>query len=167
MLGMILNMIKINIICVGKIKEKFLKDALDEYLKRLHKYCVLNIIELPDERIPNNASERELLSVKNKEAENILSNLKNDSYIISLDLKGRQYTSEEFSKKLENISLHYSSSVTFVIGGSLGLSDSVLEISNELISFSKMTFPHQLFRVILLEQIFRAFKILNNETYHK
>ncbi len=160
-------MLHINIVCVGKIKENFLKSAIDEYSKRLGKYCNLNIIELVDEKIPNNASEKEQLIVKEKEGQNILNNIKKDSYIICLDLKGKQYTSEEFSEKLENISLNYNSSITFVIGGSLGISTSVLSVANELISFSKMTFPHQLFRVFLLEQIYRGFKIINNETYHK
>ncbi|MBR2786021.1 MAG: 23S rRNA (pseudouridine(1915)-N(3))-methyltransferase RlmH [Clostridia bacterium] len=157
----------INIICVGKIKENFLKDAINEYSKRLTKYCTLTITELPDEKISNNASNKELLIVKEKEAENILNNLRKDSYIICLDLKGKQFTSEEFSQKIENISLHYNSSITFIIGGSLGISNEILSKANELISFSKMTFPHQLFRVLLLEQIFRAFKISNNEAYHK
>ena len=160
-------MLHINIVCVGKIKENFLKSAIDEYSKRLGKYCNLKIIELVDEKIPNNASEKEQLIVKEKEGQNILNNIKKDSYIICLDLKGKQYTSEEFSEKLENISLNYNSSITFVIGGSLGISTSVLSVANELISFSKMTFPHQLFRVFLLEQIYRGFKIINNETYHK
>lgn len=160
-------MLHINIVCVGKIKENFLKSAIDEYSKRLGKYCNLNIIELVDEKIPNNASEKEQLIVKEKEGQNILNNIKKDSYIICLDLKGKQYTSEEFSEKLENISLNYNSSITFIIGGSLGISNSVLSVANELISFSKMTFPHQLFRVFLLEQIYRGFKIINNETYHK
>ena len=160
-------MLHINIICIGKIKEIFLKDAIDEYSKRLNKYCILNITELPDEKMPNNASEKELLLVKDKEAQSILNHLKRDSYIICLDLKGKQFSSEEFSKKIQNISLNYNSSITFIIGGSSGISSKVLNIADELMSFSKMTFPHQLFRVFLLEQIFRAFKIMNNETYHK
>ncbi len=160
-------MLHINIVCVGKIKEKFLIDAINEYSKRLSKYCHLNITELPDEKISNNASEKELLLIKNKEGQNILNAIKKDTYVICLDLKGKQYTSEEFSKKIDTISLNYNSSITFVIGGSLGLSNDVLNISNELISFSKMTFPHQLFRVFVLEQLFRSFKIINNETYHK
>ena len=158
---------KITILCVGKIKEKFFRDAIDEYSKRLNKYCSLNITELPDEKIPNNASDKELLIVKEKEGENILNNIKKDSYVICLDLKGKQFTSEEFSEKINNISINYNSSITFIIGGSLGISSKVLNTANELISFSKMTFPHQLFRVFLLEQIYRAFKIINNETYHK
>lgn len=160
-------MLHINIICVGKIKEKFFRDAIDEYSKRLNKYCSLNVTELPDEKIPNNASDKELLIVKEKEGENILNNIKKDSYVVCLDLKGKQFTSEEFSEKINNISINYNSSITFIIGGSLGISFKVLNNANELISFSKMTFPHQLFRVFLLEQIYRAFKIINNETYHK
>lgn len=160
-------MVHINIICIGKIKETFFKDALNEYSKRLGKYCSLNITELPDEKIPNNPSDKEITIIKNKEGQNILNNIKKDTYVICMDLKGKQHTSEEFSEKLENISLKFNSSITFIIGGSLGISDNVLKISNELISFSKMTFPHQLFRIILLEQIYRAFKIQNNETYHK
>lgn len=160
-------MLHINIICIGKIKEIFFKDAIDEYSKRLSKYCILNITELSDEKIPNNASDKELLIVKDKEAQTILNHIKRDSYIICLDLKGKQFSSEEFSRKIQNISLNYNSSITFIIGGSSGISTKVLNIANELISFSKMTFPHQLFRVFLLEQIFRAFKIMNNETYHK
>lgn len=159
-------MIHINIICVGKLKENYLKDAINEYCKRLSKYCKLDIIEIADEQIPNNINDKISYNIKNIEGSKIISNLKN-SYVISLDLKGKQYSSEEFSKKLENISLFINSNITFIIGGSLGLSDEVLEKSNELICFSKMTFPHQLIRVFLLEQIFRAFKIQNNETYHR
>jgi len=160
-------MIHINIICVGKIKETYLKDAINEYTKRLSKYTNLKIIELADEKIKNNSSLKEEILIKNKEGQNILNNIKKDSYIICLDLKGKQYTSEEFSQKIDNISLTGNSSITFIIGGSLGLSEEILTEANELISFSKMTFPHQLFRVFLLEQIYRAFKISNNETYHK
>ena len=160
-------MIHINIICIGKIKENFFKEAIDEYSKRLSKYCNLNILELPDEKIPNNASEKEQLIVKEKEGLNIINHIPKDSYIIRLDPKGKEHSSEEFSKKLENISINYNSSITFIIGGSLGISNDVLLKSNEKISFSKMTFPHQLFRVFLLEQIYRAFKISNNEKYHK
>ncbi len=160
-------MIHINIICIGKIKEKFFRDAIDEYSKRLGKYCTLKINELPDEKIPNNASEKDFILIKEKECNNILNYIKKDSYIICLDLKGKQFTSEEFSKKIENISLNYNSCITFIVGGSLGISEKILNISNESISFSKMTFPHQLFRIFLLEQIYRAFKISNNEAYHK
>ena len=160
-------MLNINIICVGKIKETFFREAIDEYPKRLNSYCSLKIIEIKDEKIPNNPSEKENQIIKEKEGNNILSHIKKDSYTICLDLKGKQYTSEEFSQKINNISTNISSSINFIIGGSLGISQNVLKKANESISFSKMTFPHQLFRVILLEQIYRAFKIMNNETYHK
>lgn len=159
-------MVHINIICVGKIKEKYLKDAIDEYSKRLSKYCKLNIIELQDEQIPNNLNDKLAENIKKTEGLKIISQIKN-SYAISLDLKGKQYSSEEFSDKLENIFLNKNSTISFIIGGSLGLSNDVISNSNELICFSKMTFPHQLIRVFLLEQIYRAFKIQNNETYHK
>ena len=159
-------MIHINIVCVGKIKEKYLKDAIDEYSKRLSKYCKLEIIEINDEPIPNNLSEKTAEIIKNIEGDKILAKIKN-SYIISLDLQGKQYSSEEFAEKIEKISVNSNSSISFIIGGSLGLSTSVINNSNELICFSKMTFPHQLIRLFLLEQIFRAFKIQNNETYHR
>ncbi len=158
-------MIHITIISVGKIKEKYLKDAICEYSKRLSKYCKLNIIEIDDEQIPSNLNEKLAENIKNIEGAKILSNIKN-TYSISLDLKGKQFSSEEFSKKIENISLT-NNSISFIIGGSLGLSNNVIANSDELICFSKMTFPHQLIRVFLLEQLFRAFKILNNETYHR
>lgn len=159
-------MLHINIICVGKLKEKYLKDAIDEYSKRLSKYCSLNIIELLDEKIPNTNSEKLFQEIKNKECEKISSHIKKDSYVIALDLTGKQYSSEEFSKKLDNISLNYSN-ITIIIGGSLGMTEQFLSTVNEKICFSKMTFPHQLIRVFLLEQLFRAFKISNNETYHR
>lgn len=160
-------MLHINVICIGKLKEKYLQDALSEYSKRLSKYCILNITELPDEKLPNNLNDSLINMIKEKESNNILSHIDKNSYVITLDLKGKQYTSEEFSKKINNISLNNSSSITFIIGGTLGLSDKVLKSSNELICFSKMTFPHQLIRIFLLEQTFRAFKISNNETYHR
>lgn len=158
-------MIHINVICVGKLKEAYLKDAINEYSKRLSKYCKINIVEVPDEPIPSNLNDKLSESIKQAEGNKILSFVKN-SYVISLDLKGKQYTSEEFSDKLEKLSLN-NSSISFIIGGSLGLSNEVINKSNELICFSKMTFPHQLIRLFLLEQIFRAFKISNNETYHR
>ncbi len=158
-------MIHINVICVGKLKETYLKDAINEYAKRLSKYCKINIVEVPDEPIPSNLNDKLSESIKQAEGNKILSFVKN-SYVISLDLKGKQYTSEEFSDKLEKLSLN-NSSISFIIGGSLGLSNEVINKSNELICFSKMTFPHQLIRLFLLEQIFRAFKISNNETYHR
>lgn len=160
-------MLTINIICTGKIKENYLKDAIKEYSKRLTKYCNLNIIELPDEKLPNNLNETLEENIKHKECQNAIAHLKKDSYIICLDLKGKELSSEEFSKKIENISLNLNSTITFVIGGTLGLTKEILDMSNESICFSKMTFPHQLIRVFLLEQIFRAFKISKGETYHR
>lgn len=159
-------MLSINIICVGKIKENYLKDAISEYSKRLSKYCNLNIIELPDEKLPSQLSQKNIDEVKNIEGNKILAHIKKDSYTICLDLKGKQFSSEEFSAKIDSIALNFNSSINFIIGGSLGLSKDVLEKANEKICFSKMTFPHQLIRVFLLEQLFRAFKISNNETYH-
>lgn len=151
----------------GKIKEQYLKDAIAEYTKRLSKYCILSITELPDEQVPNNLSDTIAQNIKKIESNNILAHIKKDSYIICLDLKGKQYTSEEFSQKIENISLNQNSHISFIIGGTLGMTDNLLNKSNELICFSKMTFPHQLIRVFLLEQLFRAFKISHHETYHR
>ena len=159
-------MLTINIICIGKIKEKFIKDAINEYTKRLSKYCKLNIIELSDQKIPDKLNENIISDIKSKECSNILKNIKKESYLICLDLNGKEYSSEDFSKEIDNISMEYSS-ITFVIGGSLGLTKNLLNQSNQSICFSKMTFPHQLIRVFVLEQLFRAFKISNGETYHK
>lgn len=159
-------MVNINIICVGKLKEKYLKDAIDEYSKRLSKYCSLNIVEIADEKLPGKVNDSIAKDIKEKECAKILAAIKKDSYVMPLDLRGKQFTSEEFSKKLEDIPVRGFSSITFIIGGTLGLTEEVLSRANEFISFSKMTFPHQLIRVFLLEQIFRAFKISNNETYH-
>lgn len=159
-------MLHINIICVGKLKEKYLKEAIDEYSKRLSKYCRLNLIELQDESLPSKINDTIIDDIKSKECGKIMEHIKSGSYVMALDLKGKQFSSEEFSSKIEEISLKGFSSITFIIGGTLGLTSDVLEKSNELICFSKMTFPHQLIRVFLLEQIFRAFKISGNETYH-
>ena len=159
-------MLTINLICVGKIKENFFKDAIDEYSKRLSRYCKLEITELPDEKIPNNPSDKIIEAIKEKEGNNIIAHIKNNSFVIALDLTGKQYTSEELSIELDKLSLDYSH-LTFIIGGSLGLSKQVLSASNKRLSFSKLTFPHQLIRVFLLEQIYRCFKISNGETYHK
>ena len=160
-------MLTINILCVGKLKEKYLKEAINEYSKRLSKYCNLNIIEVSDEKIPDKLCYTIENNIKNIEAKKMLSYIKKDTYCICLDLKGKQFTSEEFSQKIDDIALNYSSSITFVIGGTLGIGEDILNISKEKICFSKMTFPHQLIRVFLLEQIFRAFKISNRETYHR
>ncbi len=159
-------MLNINIVCIGKIKEHYLKSAIEEYSKRLSKYCKLNILELPDEKIPDKLNNSLALEIKSKESNNILNHLKKDSYLIALDLTGTEYSSEDFSKDIERISMG-NSSITFIIGGSLGMTDSLLNICNKKICFSKMTFPHQLIRLFLLEQIFRAFKISNGETYHR
>jgi len=159
-------MLNINIVCIGKIKENYLKDAISEYSKRLSKFCNLNILELQDEKLPNKLNNSIISEIKDKECNKIIQSIKKDSYIICLDLKGKELSSEEFSKKIENIALNFNSSITFVIGGTLGLNEEILSLASEKICFSKMTFPHQLIRVFLLEQLFRAFKISNNETYH-
>ena len=159
-------MIHIDIVCVGKIRESYLKDAISEYSKRLSKYCVLNIVELPDEKLPNKLNDSLALEVKQKESNSILSHIKKDSYVIALDLRGQEFDSVSFSQKMTKLSIN-NSSITFIIGGSLGLSEKVLSSCNEKLCFSKLTFPHQLIRIFLLEQIYRSFKIANNETYHK
>ena len=159
-------MLNINIICIGKIKEQYLKSAIEEYSKRLSRYCKLNILELPDEKIPDKLNNNLSNEIKTKECNNIINHLKKDSYLIALDLTGNELSSEEFSKMIENISME-NSSITFIIGGSLGLTKELLNKCDKKICFSKMTFPHQLIRIFLLEQIFRAFKISNNETYHR
>lgn len=159
-------MLNIQIICVGKLKESYLKSAIDEYSKRLSRYCKLDILELPDEKIPDKLNTNLSNEIKSKECDNILRHVKKDSYLIALDLKGNQFSSEEFSFEIEKISMT-SSTITFIIGGSLGLTNELLNSCHQKICFSKMTFPHQLIRVFLLEQIFRAFKIANGETYHR
>lgn len=159
-------MLNINIICVGKIKEKYLQDAINEYSKRLSKYCKLNITELPDEKIPDKVNNSLSEQIKEKECNKILEHIKKDSYVIALNVAEKQLPSEDFSKKIEDISM-INSNITFIIGGSLGLTKKLLDSCNFKLSFSKMTFPHQLFRVFLLEQIYRAFKISNGENYHK
>lgn len=158
---------KIEIVCVGKLKEKYLVQAIDEYSKRLSRYCKLNIIELADEKTPDNASEKEELQIKDKEGDKILAQIKDTAYVITLDLGGKMVTSESFAKMLANCGVQGNSHIVFVIGGSLGLSDKVLKRANDSLSFSKMTFPHQLFRVMLVEQIYRGYRINNGEPYHK
>jgi len=157
---------KITIIAVGKIKEKYLVEGIKEYTKRLSKYTKLEIIEVPDEHAPENLSKKELDIIKDKEGTKIESRIK-DSYVIALDIKGVMFTSEELANKIEDIKTYNSSHITFIIGGSLGLSNSVLRKANLKMSFSEMTFPHQLMRLILLEQVYRSFRINNNEPYHK
>lgn len=157
----------ITVISVGKLKEKYLKEAIDEYAKRLQRYCKISIIELQDEKTPDNASEKEELQIKNKEGEAILKVIKDNSFVVALDLKGKMLTSEEFSSYIEELGVSGKSDLAFVIGGSLGLSQDVLNRANYKLCFSKMTFPHQLFRVMLLEQIYRGFRIMKGEPYHK
>lgn len=158
---------KITLICVGKIKEKYLNDAIKEYSKRLSKYCRLEIIEVADVKTDENASETLNLQVKDREGERILKHIKDSSYVITLEILGNMLTSPELADKIEKTGLVGKSHITFIIGGSLGLSESVSKRSDYKLSFSKMTFPHQLMRVILLEQIYRSFRINNNEPYHK
>lgn len=150
----------IKIICVGKIKEKYLQEAINEYKKRISKYTKMEIITLPDYDYENEELTRE------KEKELILKNINIKDYLITLEIEGKMLTSQEFASKIDNTFIT-NSNISFVIGGSYGLSDDIKRISNFKLSFSKMTFPHQLFRVILLEQIYRAFKINKNESYHK
>lgn len=160
-------MLTINILCVGKIKEKFLKEAIEEYSKRLSKYCNLNIIEVSDVKVPDKVSDNQSKIIKDEEADKMLNYLKRDTYLICLDLKGKEYSSIEFSEKISKLTVDGNSNITFVIGGTLGISEKILEMSKEKICFSKMTFPHQLIRVFLLEQLFRGFKIAHGEIYHR
>ncbi len=156
----------INIISVGKIKEKYFTAAIEEYSKRLSRFVKLKISEVADEKIPENASKKEIEIVKEKEGNKILGKLDENSFIITLCIEGKELSSEEIAKKITDISMS-SSNITFIIGGSLGLSDTVKNKSQFRLSFGKITLPHQLMRVVLLEQIYRAFKINNNESYHK
>ena len=149
---------KISVIAVGKIKEKYLKDAVTEYSKRLSRYCKLEIIEVADEKTPDQASEAVEDAIRTKEGERILKYIRDDMYVITLEISGKMLTSEEFADK---------SSIAFVIGGSIGLGKEVLKRSDFALSFSKMTFPHQLMRVVLLEQVYRGYRIMNGEPYHK
>ena len=158
---------KITILGVGTIKEKYFIDAIKEYSKRISKYSKVDFITLNDEAIPDNASEKEEEQIKIKEGEKIIKEIPTNSYKIALDLKGEMLDSVELAKKISNICTYGSSNIVFIIGGSLGLSQDVIKSVDYKLCFSKMTFPHKLMQVILLEQIYRAFKINNNETYHK
>ena len=158
---------RINIVCVGKIKEKYLKLGIDEFKKRLSKYCKLEIIELEDEKAPENLSDKEMLIIKEKEGKKLLSKIKDNSYVIALAIDGKNLSSEELAETINKLGVRGISNITFVIGGSLGLSDEVLSRADYKLSFSKMTFPHQLMRLILLEQVYRAYRINNGEPYHK
>ena len=158
---------KITLIVVGKIKEKYFTDAIKEYAKRLTRYCKLEIVELEDEKTPDRASEAEEVQIKKKEGERILKAVKDGTYTIALAIEGKKMTSEQFAKKIETLGIQGKSQINFVIGGSLGLDERVLKNAEEKISFSDITFQHQLMRVILLEQIYRGYRIIYNEPYHK
>lgn len=157
----------INIICVGKLKEDYLKSAIVEYSKRLKRFCKLNIIEINDEKIPDNASKAEEDKILDTESVQILKHINPSHYNIVLCIEGKALSSEEFSDKLSDAFKNGKSTINFVIGSSLGLSPKVKDIADIKLSFSKMTFPHQLMRVVLLEQVYRSFKIMSNEKYHK
>lgn len=158
---------KVRILTVGKLKEDFAKEGVKEYTKRLSKFAQIEIVEVDDEKTKENASDNELNLVKDKEGEKLLARIAEKDYVIALAINGNTYDSVAFSKHLSELMNTGNSTIDFVIGGSVGLSDKVLKRANEKLSFSDFTFPHQLMRVILLEQIFRAFKIAKNEPYHK
>ena len=158
---------KITIITVGKIKEKYLKDAISEYAKRLGKYCKLEIIEVADEKTPDQAGEVLERQIRDKEAERICKYFRDDAYIIALAIEGEMLDSEELANKISSLGVQGKSHITFVIGGSIGLGKEVLSRADYKLSFSKMTFPHQLMRVILLEQIYRSYRIISGHAYHK
>lgn len=157
----------ITLVTVGKIKEKFYRDAVDEFVKRLSRYCKIRIVEVADENTPNHAPESIEEQIKNKEGERILKNITDSMHVIALAIEGKELSSVRFAKKLETMGIEGTSDICFVIGGSLGLSKDVYKRADELLSFSSMTFPHQLMRVILLEQVYRCFRIIHNEPYHK
>jgi 23S rRNA (pseudouridine1915-N3)-methyltransferase len=158
---------RITLICVGKIKEKFYRDAISEYSKRLSKYCSFEIIEVQDEMTPDRAGDNECELIKEKEAGRIISKIRENTYLCTLEINGEKYSSEKFAQCIEKAAVSGKSHITFVIGGSLGLHRTVTDRADWHLSFSDMTFPHQLMRVILSEQIYRAFRIINNEPYHK
>lgn len=158
---------KITIISVGKIKEQYLRDAIAEYTKRLSRYCKLDFVEVADEKTPDQASETVENMIRDKEAERILKQIQDDMYVITLEIDGKMVSSEELADKISTLGIQGKSSIAFIIGGSIGLGNKVLQRSDYALSFSKLTFPHQLMRVILLEQIYRSFRIINGEPYHK
>ncbi|MFA9458328.1 23S rRNA (pseudouridine(1915)-N(3))-methyltransferase RlmH [Halalkalibacter sp. AB-rgal2] len=157
----------ISIITVGKLKEKYLKQGIAEYEKRLGAYAKIEIIEVPDEKAPEQLSDTEMQQVKQKEGERILAKLHPDAHVIALAIEGKMLTSEQLAENLDKLATYGKSKITFIIGGSLGLSDEVMKRANEALSFSKMTFPHQLMRLVLVEQVYRAFRIVRGEPYHK
>lgn len=158
---------KITLVTVGKIKEKFYTDAIAEYRKRLSRYCKLDIVQVADEKTPDKASEAEERQIKEKEGERILAQIRDSAYVIALAIEGKQLSSEELADKLSQLGISGKSELVFVIGGSLGLSEAVMRRADYALSFSRMTFPHQLMRVVLLEQIYRGFRINAGEPYHK
>ncbi len=157
----------IRIVAVGKIKEKYMQEGIKEFSKRLSRYCNLEICQVEDEKAPENLSKKEMEIVKIKEGNRILSKIPQYSYVISLVIQGKNLSSEDLADKIENLMIDGINDITFLIGGSLGLSQEVIQRSNFKLSFSKMTFPHQLMRVILLEQVYRGFRIIKGEPYHK
>ncbi|WP_261131370.1 23S rRNA (pseudouridine(1915)-N(3))-methyltransferase RlmH [Bacillus sp. Marseille-Q3570] len=157
----------IQIITVGKLKEKYLKQGIAEYVKRIGPYAKIEVIEVPDEKAPEQLSENEMEKVKDAEGSRLLAKIGQDVHVIALAIEGKQKTSEQLANNLDQLATYGKSKVAFVIGGSLGLSEAVLNRSNDQLSFSKMTFPHQLMRLILVEQIYRTFKINRGEPYHK
>lgn len=158
---------KISIVCVGKIKEKFYRDAIEEYAKRLSRYCKLEICEVTDEKTPDLPSEAQKSQILKKEAERMDKYLKQDAYVIALAIEGKKMSSEQFADCIDQLGITGTSHIAFVIGGSLGLDESILKRADRKLSFSDMTFPHQLMRVILLEQIYRGYRIISGEPYHK
>ncbi|RDW15199.1 23S rRNA (pseudouridine(1915)-N(3))-methyltransferase RlmH [Oceanobacillus arenosus] len=158
---------RISIVTVGKLKEKYLKQGIQEYLKRLTAYAKVDIIEVADEKAPENMSEAEMLEVKRKEGERILGHISDDTYVITLEINGKMLSSEQLAAKMDELATYGKSKIAFVIGGSLGISEDVQRRSDMALSFSKMTFPHQLMRLILVEQVYRGFRIIRNEPYHK
>ena len=158
---------KITVIAVGKIKEKFFEDAIGEYSKRLSRYCKLEILQVPDEKTPDNASETVETQIKEKEGERILSKIPEGAYVIALAIEGKMLDSEELAEKINTLGITGTSQIVFIIGGSLGLSRQVLERADYKLSLSRMTFPHQLMRVVLLEQVYRGYRIITGAPYHK
>lgn len=160
-------MIKVTVIAVGKLKEKYLRDACEEYLKRLGTYSKVNVVEVNEERCSENPSGTEIENVKQKEGQRIIAKIPKGSFVVPMCIEGTQFSSEDFAKKIEATAVAGNSDITFIIGGSFGLSDEVKSLGKLKLSFGKLTLPHQLMRVVLLEQIYRAFSILNNSKYHK
>lgn len=158
---------KITLVTVGKIKEKFFTDAVDEYKKRLSRYCKLEIIQVADEKTPDRASQAEERQIKEREGERILAQIRDGAYVIALAIEGQMLSSEKLAEKIDRLGIEGKSQIVFIIGGSLGLSEAVMRRADYALSFSKMTFPHQLMRVVLLEQIYRSYRIISGEPYHK